>query len=117
MLSWNHGLNSSLQLFSQVLDPYDPNYVNLWDYPMDSTLIILGLNNELNLDDFQGYLQGPTRNLTGHETPRAKLRPRVHGGQWPRVHRVSRELTANPVHTGRQEARAHGVSREISWTP
>ena len=81
MLSWNHDLNSSLQLFSQVLDPHDPNYVNLWDYPMDSTLIILGLNNELNLDDFQGYLQGPTGNLTHHETPRANFRPQVHGGQ------------------------------------
>ena len=84
---------------------------------MDSTLIILGLNNELNLDDFQGYLQGPTRNLTGHETPRANFRPRVYGGQRPRAHGVSRELTPDPVRTGGHEAHAHGVSREISWTP
>ena len=75
---------------------------------MDSTLIILDLNNELNLDDFQGYLQGPSGNLTHHETPRANFRPRVHG--------VSRELTFDPVCTGVKRPVYTGCP-EISWTP
>ena len=77
----------------------------------------LRLSNGLNLYDFQGYLQGPTGNLTHHTTPRANFRPRVHGVQWPRVHGVSRELTLDPVRTGGQAAHAHEVSKEISRTP
>ena len=67
---------------------------------MDSTLIILGLDNELNLGVFKIYFQRSTRNLTNHETPRANFRPRVPGGQRPRAHGVSREFTPDPVRTG-----------------
>src|SRR4051812_22503479 len=72
---------------------------------MDFTLIILGLNNDLNLDDFQGYLQGPTGNLTHHETPRDNFRPRVHG--------VSRELTFDPVCTGVKRPVTRGIQRDF----
>ena len=39
-----------------------------------------------------------------------KPRSRVHGGQGPHVHEVSRQLTLDPVRT--VQALVHGVSRE-----